>query len=73
VARLYDLVLWALHPRPIYPQLVRIEPTMTAEELREAARALPVGREAPGRWLIDLQALRSGGAAAHEPLLRLDG
>jgi len=69
---LYDLVVWALDPRPLYPMLLDIRPGTSAEQVLRGARALPVGREHGARWLIDLAALRQGRAAGHPALIRVE-
>lgn len=61
---LLSRVAWVLHPRPVHPLVLPAPPGWTLEQLAEAAAALDTGREAPGRWLVDLAAL-----AARRPAL----
>jgi len=69
---LYDLVVWALHPRALYPMLLDIRPSTSVEQVQRGARALPVGRDHAVRWVVDLGVLQPDGPASHPPLIRVD-
>jgi hypothetical protein len=68
---LYDLMIWALHPRPLYPMLLEIRPDTSVDEVLRGARALRAGRQHPARWIVDLGVLRHGAASAHPPLIEV--
>jgi len=69
---LLNVVAWALYPRAIYPLVLDVPPGWSADELRDSARGAEVGRGHPRRWIVDLAALRAGGALRHPPLVRVD-
>ena len=69
---LYDLVVWALHPRALYPMLLDIRPTTSEQAVLRGASRLPVGRDHAARWIVDLGVLRDPRGAAHPPLIRVE-
>ena len=71
---LLNLVAWSLHPRPLYPYIppAPIPDELPADELARAIAGLPQGRDAPGRWMVDLEALARGDQATRPALVRLD-
>ncbi|GJM21708.1 MAG: hypothetical protein DHS20C15_16230 [Planctomycetota bacterium] len=70
---LLNVVATALHGRPIYPLLRSVPAHASAESLRALAQALPLGDDAPKRWLVDLDALGASdrNAFAHPTLFEL--
>lgn len=70
--RLYDLVVWALHPRPLYPMLLDVKRSTSEEAVLRGARALPVVRERGARWIADLNALSPWLPAGHPALIRVE-
>lgn len=70
--RLYDLVVWALDPRPLYPLLLDIRPATSAEQVLRGARGLPIVRERDARWIADLNVLPPGTPAGHAALMRVE-
>jgi hypothetical protein len=69
---LYDLVVWALHPRALYPMLLEIRPTTSVDEVLRGARSLSVGRGHSARWVIDLDVLRQGRETGHPALIQVE-
>jgi len=65
---LLSRVGWALSPRPVHPLVMPSPPGADLAELGELASELMLGREAPGRWLVDLDALADG----REALVRVE-
>lgn len=70
---LYDLVVWALPTRALYPMLTQIRPSTSTKEVLRGARSLAVGREHAVRWVLDLNVLQQGHASGHPALIRVDG
>jgi hypothetical protein len=54
---LLNVVAWSLSPRAIYPIVLAVPPDFDPELLVAQAATLEFGREAPARWLIDLDAV----------------
>lgn len=69
---LYDLVVWALHPRPLYPMLLDIRPSTSVDEVLRGARKLKVGREHAVRWIVDLGVLQQGRESGHPALIKVE-
>lgn len=65
---LLSRVGWALYPRPVHPVVMALPPGVDLVGLGELADELSLGRDAPGRWLVDLDAL----AAGREALVRVE-
>jgi len=70
--RLYDLVVWALPPRPLYPMLLDIQPATSEEKVLRGARGLAVVRERGARWIVDLNVLSRAAPAGHPALMRVE-
>ena len=70
--RLYDLVVWALAPRPLYPLLLDVNSATGEEQVLRGARALPVVRERGARWIVDLNVLSPRLGAGHPALIRVE-
>jgi len=65
---LLSRVGWALYPRPIHPVVLTLPQGVDLAGLGELANELTLGREAPGRWLVDLDAMATG----REALVRVE-
>jgi hypothetical protein len=65
---LLSRVGWALHPRAVHPVVLPRPEGLDLAALAQLAATLELGRQAPGRWLVDLEAL----AAGHEALVRIE-
>ena len=55
---LWNVVAWALHPRPVYPLVQEVPPTMTEDELVGLLAPQAFARGHGARWAVDLAALR---------------
>ena len=62
-------VAWVLRPRPLYLLPLVVPTGLDQDAKREAASSLPQGRDAPGRWLVDVAGLAVG---RDDAVLRLD-
>jgi hypothetical protein len=71
-ARLWNAVLWALHPRAIYPRVLDVPREMSSEEIAAAARRV-APRPGGACWVVDLGVLSSPDGAGHPALVRVDG
>lgn len=70
--RLWNAVLWALHPRAIYPRVLDVPRAMGEAEIAVSARRL-APRPGVACWLIDLGVLGSPEGAGHPALMKVDG
>jgi hypothetical protein len=68
---LFNATAWALYPRAIFPVLQDVPDAMSADEVRDLARALPQGADFPRRWLLDLRALERDDAAGRPALIEV--
>jgi hypothetical protein len=50
---------WAMFPRPVHPVVLSLPPGLDLEGLAALAAEVSLGQSAPGRWLVDLDALAS--------------
>lgn len=60
---LLSRVGWVLHPRPVHPVVLPRPEGIDLAGLARLASTLELGRSAPGRWLVDLEALAQGNQA----------
>ncbi|MHC5209820.1 MAG: hypothetical protein ACYTG2_03785 [Planctomycetota bacterium] len=70
--RLWNAVLWALHPRAIHPRVLDVPREMSTDEIAAAARRV-VPRPGVACWVIDLGVLKSPRGAGHPALVKVDG
>lgn len=57
---LLNTVAWALHPRPIHLVGAPVPAGLSPAEQTALGAVLPLAREAPARWLLDLDAVAAG-------------
>lgn len=67
-----NLAAWGLHPRPVYPLIVRPPVGLRVDMIAEELAASDLAAEHPGRWVLDLGRMALFSSYAGDIAARID-